>query len=329
LPSNPSTTMSSATTSKREKAAKNLTTFAKAVQAVAKPAVSVLVWFLPLAISYCRFLHTTWKKIPYDASTFLIGIVFCFFGGLYPTLFAALQAAKHSGISTVRMACSALADEALVIIEESKKDDDVDADGDGKADVKQIGKREYAIRKTRLVMAKMNPEKVDSAVASIYKVWLAVAAVLKIQFARTINMALGIAEFINKPVDRFLRPTIQVVVPDEYDRWVPIVLSWITKSIAMSIAWYIQTIISAATSAMQGGLQMARALMRMGRKRGVKFLPADHETYIDEVAAYIFAGLGFYFQFSLHFDVPFPFNWLLWPFELAEWWIRWTITKAD
>ena len=62
---------------------------------------------------------------------------------------------------------------------------------------------------------------------------------------------------------------------------------------------------------------MARALMRMGRKRGVKFLPADHETYIDEVAAYIFAGLGFYFQFSLHFDVPFPFNWLLWPFELA------------
>ena len=215
------------------------------------------------------------------------------------------------------MACSSLADEALVIVEESKKDDEVDADGDGKADVKQIGNREYALRKTRLVMAKMNPEKVDSAVASIYKVWLAVAAVLKIQFARTINMALGIAEFINKPVDRFLRPTIQIIVPDEYDRWVPVVLSWITKSIAMSVAWYIQTVISAATSAMQGGLQMARALMRMGRKRGVKFLPADHETYIDEVAAYIFAGLGFYFQFSLHFDVPFPFNWLLWPFELA------------
>ena len=215
------------------------------------------------------------------------------------------------------MACSSLADEALVIIEESKKDDDVDADGDGKADVKQIGNREYALRKTRLVMAKMNPTKVDSAVASIYNVWLAVAAVLKIQFARTINMALGIAEFINKPVDRFLRPTIQIVVPDEYDRWVPVVLSWITKSIAMSIAWYIQTVILAATSAMQGGLQMARALMRMGRKKGVKFLPADHETYIDEVAAYIFAGLGFYFQFSLHFDVPFPFNWLLWPFELA------------
>lgn len=99
-------TPSTATTSKREKAAKNLTTFAKAVQAVAKPAVSLLVWILPLAISYCRFLHASWKKIPYDASTFLIGIVFCFFGGLYPTLFAALQAAKHSGISVSHVVTS-------------------------------------------------------------------------------------------------------------------------------------------------------------------------------------------------------------------------------
>jgi hypothetical protein len=90
--------------SKREMAVKkNLTTFAKAIQAVARPAVAILVWFLPLAISYCRFLHTTWKKIPYDASTFLVGVVFCFFGGLYPTLFAALQAAKHSGISVSRL----------------------------------------------------------------------------------------------------------------------------------------------------------------------------------------------------------------------------------
>ena len=186
--------------SKREKAVNNMTAFAKVIQSVARPLVAVLVWVLPLAISYCRFLHATWKKIPYDTSTFLIGVVFCFFGGLYPTLFAALQAAKHSGITTVRVALSALANEALVIIEESKKDDDVDSDRDGKKDVDQISNREYVLRKSRLIMAKMNPEKVDSAVASIYKVWLAVAAVLKIQFARTINMALAIAEFINKPV---------------------------------------------------------------------------------------------------------------------------------
>ena len=61
----------------------------------------------------------------------------------------------------------------------------------------------------------------------------------------------------------------------------------------MSIAWWIQTVISAATSAMQGGLQMSRSLMRMLRKRGATFLPPEDETYIDEVFSYIFAAAGF------------------------------------
>lgn len=51
----------------------------------------------------------------------------------------------------------------------------------------------------QLVLRKMNPEKVDTAMASLYKVWLSVAAVLSIQFARTISMALAIADFLKKP----------------------------------------------------------------------------------------------------------------------------------
>ena len=66
--------------------------------------------------------------------------------------------------------------------------------------------------------------KVDKAIYSMYRVWLAVAAVLTLQFARTINMALSIAEFLNRPCDRFLSPALQVAIPDEYDKWVPVVL---------------------------------------------------------------------------------------------------------
>jgi hypothetical protein len=74
----------------------------------------------------------------------------------------------------------------------------------------------------------------------MYTVWLSVAAVLSIQFARTISMALSIAAFLKKPCDRFLAPTLNLIIPDEYEKWVPVVLSWIVKGIAMSIAWYIQ-----------------------------------------------------------------------------------------
>lgn len=57
----------------------------------------------------------------------------------------------------------------MVIIEEHKKDDKVDADGDGVADATQINGRELIKRKVKLVLTKMNPEKVNDAIASIYK----------------------------------------------------------------------------------------------------------------------------------------------------------------
>jgi hypothetical protein len=65
-----------------------------------------------------------------------------------------------------------LADEALIIIEESKKDDDVDANKDGKKDVDEISGADLLKRKTLLVLKKMNPEKIDKAIGSIYKVYV-------------------------------------------------------------------------------------------------------------------------------------------------------------
>merc|ERR1712150_255811 len=84
---------------------------------------------------------------------------------------------------------------------------------------------------------------------------------------------------------------------------------------AMSLAWYIQTIISAVGSAMRGGLMMSRSLMKLAYKNGWKFVPQDDkDTNIDEFASYTFAAVGFWFQFQLNFAVPFPFNILLFPF---------------
>lgn len=54
----------------------------------------------------------------------------------------------------------------------------------------------------------MDPNKVDKAMKSLYTVWLSVMAVLSIQFARTIQMANSIAEFMGQPVDRFIAPIV-------------------------------------------------------------------------------------------------------------------------
>ena len=98
----------------------------------------------------------------------------------------------------------------------------------------------------------------------------------------------------------------------------------------MSIAWTIQTVISAFTSAVQGGLIAARAILKIANKHGSDlfgFIPKDDtESYIDEIIGYGLAVLGFYFQFQMGFDIQFPLNIPLMPFEITEMWLRWYIT---
>jgi len=275
-------------------------------------------------INACQKGYKIYKRLPIEYVTLIFGAVLCFFGGFYPTVFAALQAAEHGGLTTVRQALSALSEEIVIIVEENKKDNKVDADGDGIADAQQLEGQELVKRKVMLVLAKVNPEKVNAAITSIYKVWMSVLAVLTIQFARTITLSLTISKFVNKLANHFVLPIVKVAIPKEYQKWCPIVLGWWCQSIGISIAWKIQTVISAFTSAIAGGLIISRTVMFI-RHKGNK----NHEdTYVDECVAYILAFLGFNFQYSHGFAVPFPFNVLLFPVQIAETYIRWAVTTA-
>ncbi|CAJ1969530.1 unnamed protein product [Cylindrotheca closterium] len=315
-----------------EKVSKYAEVAGEKLQEYAKPAFDFLVPKIPVAIEYSKKAIAFYNGLPQNELNLLIGAVYCFFGGLYPVLFAAAMAAEYGGRQTIYEAIKDLAEEATIIIEQSKKDDDVDQDKDGIKDVNQIEAKEFVQRKTLLVLQKMNPEKVDTAMASIYKVWLSVAAVLSIRFARTISFSLAIADFLNRPVDRYISPTVQIAIPDEYDRWVPVILGWISKSIAMSIAWWLETLRSAFASALKGGLMISRSIYDelLERKIDLGGLVTEKhtDTRFDEYMSYGFAAWGFYFQWRMGFGMPFPFNLILWPFEFAEWFIRWSITSA-
>jgi hypothetical protein len=296
-----------------------------------KPIIKVITTITPHIITYSQKAWSFYKSLPEDYLQLVIGCIFCFFGGVFPVLFATVEAAKHGGINNLIDALGDLGDEAIKIIEASKKDDEVDEDKDGKKDVEQIDSKALLLRKAHLVATKMNPEKINKALSSIYKVWLSVVAVLSLKFAQTIALSVSISEFLNKPANRYVTPLVKQATPDEYDKWVPVIMGWITKSIGMSIAWFISTIITAVTSALIGAILISRSLLKIANRRGVTFdglIPKDHdETYIDEAASYIFAFLGVWFQFKIRFNVPFPMNLLLWPLQMTEYFIRWSITK--
>jgi hypothetical protein len=76
---------------------------------------------------------------------------------------------------------------------------------------------------------------------------------------------------------------------------------------------------------------MARATYHFCVHRKINLfglIPDDHTTSnVDEILSYAFAALGFYFQFRQRFTLPFPLNVILFPFEIAEYYIKWTITS--
>lgn len=298
-----------------------------------KQIISLLSTITPIIITYSQKAWAFYKHLPEDYFQLIIGFMFCFFGGVYPVCFAAIEAAKHGGFDTLSKAFGDLADEAMKIIEASKKDDNVDENKDGVKDVNQLDDRQLILRKVNLVIVKVNPEKVEHALGCIYKVWLCVIAVLANQFARTVAFAASINNFLSKPVQKHGVPVIQAAVPDQYDKWIPTLCKFLTKSIAISVAYNIQSVMSAFASSLSGSIIMTTALLKILTKKGfhVKGIITEdaNETYFDETIGYVLAFLGFTFQFKHGFDVPFPLNIIFSPFEFAETFLRWSITKTD
>ena len=107
------------------------------------------------------------------------------------------------------------------------------------------------------------------------------------------------------------------------------------KTIGVTLAWTLASIRIAFASSMQGGLMLARSGLVVMRQRNISLggmiKPTTHhsQTNIDEYAAYVFAAVGFLFQMYFRLSPPFPMNFLLFPFHIAEWVLRYGVMKAS
>lgn len=68
------------------------------VQNLAGPALSIASVVIPAVIVFVMDAYRQFKKLPQNVITFIIGAITCFFGGTFPTLFAAVQAAEHRSV---------------------------------------------------------------------------------------------------------------------------------------------------------------------------------------------------------------------------------------
>jgi len=244
----------------------------------------------------------------------LIGILMCFFGGSYLTLIATIEAYRMTGWAASSAAVATLYKNAVVAWDASKKDDEVDADGNGVADVKEIGHKALLQRKTMVVLASVNPEEVTNAFVAINTGFMAVVATLKISFARSITLGVSIAEVVTPMAVRLIGPALAAALPPQHSKWAVPVIVYACKSISVSMAWFLQRIISAFHSAIRGGSLASEPLLEAAAKHGG--IKSEQVKGLVEPVGMALAFLGFMFQLKYGFGLPFPLNLLLLPFTI-------------
>ena len=307
---------------------------------------------IPPTVSIVSGVVSFYRNLPTDLIIAQIGLVYCFAGGYYPTLFSSIQAAKHCGWDTMISSIQDLTSEAIKVIDASTQEDILH-------EYSTMNKRQVLFKQTDLILKTMDPMKINQAVGSLYTTWLGVSVVLEKEYARVISLSMTLAYYCERVTSIILGPPIKFVVSEDYHKWIPVMIGWTCKAIAMNVAWRIQRILTASTSAMTGGVMFSRSILRIirrqrrhnrrnrtrfGRKKSQNkwydddgYDEEDSTTptsaMLEDIIGFIVAGIGFWTQIqsqyknNFSFEVPFPINLITWPFDLAEKWIQWQITK--
>jgi len=226
----------------------------------AKCAVACEV-LVPVCVRALGLAAAALALLPLDLLYVLLGLLLCFFGGMYPMTMAALEAWRQAGGKEALNHAHDLWAELGNVLAASEEDDAKDDDGDGIPDVDQMGGKELALRKVKLAITTADPDKLNGALLCMYAGWVGVVAVLKLQFAKTIALGAAIGDFLHKTAAKPCTAVLATAMPPEYHKWIPTLITWLCKLVAIAVAWQVQRIISAFHSAVRGGLMSARGLV--------------------------------------------------------------------
>jgi len=301
----------------------------------AAPAIKVLARGIMFVWPFYKFLFDQglrlYKIMPTEVITMFFGLALCFFGGDYYASIAAIEAFRLMGWKRTYENLLVVWGEYQVVKEKSDADDLVDEDGDGVADVDQIHASELFNRKLTLAMTSIKePTRLQTAIGGVWSSWLAVLASLRMEFARTTAIALGLTEATQVMAVKVLSPILCSLMAKEKHHWVLTIIDTAISLFFVIFCWYLQAIISMFYSGIRGGLLFARTFLPyMAKKR---LLPEEYadidmdDTIIDEMIGYSLATCGFVFQLFSNFTLPFPLNIILLPLTIIEYFIRWEVS---
>lgn len=303
---------------RREGMEKTLARLVPAFQTLA----SVVDRLAPLLVWLAEHLQSALAKLDQWHADVLfkciLGACMLFFGGYFPTLIAAVEAYRICGWKTTKQCLLDLYESYKVAKEASEKDDKLDENKDGRPDVLSLSGKELAARKLKVAMKATDPDKVMSATIGLWAGFSAVAATLRMKFARFITLGGAIGDTVTS----FLLPTVgppaKKIVPMEYHKWVDPGLSVVGHGFAILVSYLVQRIIGTIHSAIRGAEMLCGALVMAAHYRNLH-IPEELKVLVVTASTVGLALLGLWMQISSGFSLSFPWNLLLMPLRFLDW----------
>lgn len=255
----------------------------------------------------------------------VLGLLMVFFGGHFMTTMAAIEAYNLCGWRKTRRCLGQLYESYKLVLAANKEDNLKDEDGDGVKDVHQISKRDLLSRKLFLFFRTADPDKISNALLGIYQGFMGVIATLRVQFAQAITLGVVLGETFAEFADEYFTPMLKKVIPEEQHKWIPTIINYGCKTIGVSIAWFIQRVISSFYSSIRGAKLVVQNGLAL-RERMVEDSTKINASDVQFVGAVgVLAFLGFYWQLSSFYSLPFPFNVILLPVRFVENMLIWFV----
>jgi len=301
-----------------------------------KPIIIVFMFYVWLI----KKLYWIYTWLPQNVLMCVLGVGLCFFGGGYFASIAFVEAVLNMGGPDMWNHLKVVWEQGQEVGTASLLDDEVDADNNGIMDVKEMSCNDLISHKAKVAaMAVTEPDRLEQAVMFLFQLYVAVIAMLKSIFARTVMLALGVANMISMPIARIFGPFLAKIMGDDLNHWVPTIIDTAVKLIAVIVAAFVQEFIGGFNSALRGGKMFAEGFINILSEYGWmdKFPNAivgeerpfnPDNSYLDEAIGYPLAAFGFYYQVINGFAIiPFPLNIIIAPVAICEYMLRWEIFR--
>ncbi|KAG5479818.1 hypothetical protein LSCM4_05826 [Leishmania orientalis] len=284
------------------------------VQKIAGEASKVLDRAWPYFTMATRYVSVAMEQATrYKLDEFgpmLLGLALCFFGGAYTMLIAVVETVRLLCWEDLKRALQVLHHNYELAAEQDQKDNRGDAEAQG------MGNAELLPRRIAVFLRSVDIETAQTACRTIAAAAMSVIAALRVKLARSLALGGSLASMAMDYVP--LEATLKDMLPAEHKKWAGVLSKIVANTITMTLASMLSGAIGMVHCCIRGAHLFVEHTVHIAKDHGLLEDDTTLESPKAKALVAVVASVGLLWQVTHTEAYPFPINFFLLPFTVAE-----------